>query len=117
MVMNAIIRQQLYVDSFKKPMSEYWPKDGCPGPVEISLGNDVTLYIFDSQWWLHPHEKPEIESDCDCKTKEELVSQIKDIAARNSKKLVFLPAIIPLKVTACMVAIIHLNNICFRLLI
>jgi len=85
---DAIIRQQLYVDFLQKPNVKYYPKDGCPGPEEIDLGEDITLILFDSQWWLHPHDKPEIESDCSCKTKEELVTQIGDIAARNAKKLI-----------------------------
>jgi predicted MPP superfamily phosphohydrolase len=87
---DAIIRQQLYVDIIHQKNTEYWPKDGCPGPIEVSLGNDVTLIIFDSQWWLHPYDKPEIESDCPCKTEEELLGQMRDIAARNAKKLVIL---------------------------
>jgi hypothetical protein len=94
---DAIIRQQLYVDFLRKPNVKYYPEDGCPGPVEVSLGNDVTLILFDSQWWLHPYDKPEIESDCPCKTREELVTQIEDIAARNSKKLVLLACHHPFK--------------------
>lgn len=94
---NAIIRQQLYVDFLGKKNVKYQPEDGCPGPVEVPLGNDVVLILFDSQWWLHPHDKPEIESDCKCKTKEELVDQIADIASRNSRKLVLLACHHPFK--------------------
>lgn len=96
---NAIIRQQLYVDFIKKKEDnvKYYPEDGCPGPVKVDLGKDVTLILFDSQWWIHPHEKPEIESDCNCKTKDELVTQIGDIAANNSKKLIILACHHPFK--------------------
>jgi Omp85 superfamily domain/Calcineurin-like phosphoesterase len=94
---EAIIRQQLYVDFSGKKNVKYYPEDGCPGPVEVSLGNDVTLIIFDSQWWLHPYDKPEIESDCNYKTKDELVTQIGDIAARNSKKLIVIACHHPFK--------------------
>ena len=94
---DAIIRQQLYVDFLYKANAKYYPEDGCPGPIELSLGNDVTVILFDSQWWLHPYDKPEIESDCPCKTKDELVKQIADIAARNSKKLVILACHHPFK--------------------
>jgi Omp85 superfamily domain/Calcineurin-like phosphoesterase len=94
---DAIIRQQLYVDFIGKKNVKYYPEDGCPGPVEVNLGNDVTLILFDSQWWLHPYDKPEIESDCNCKTKDELITQIGDIAARNSKKLVVLACHHPFK--------------------
>ena len=94
---EAIIREQLYVDLLNKPNVGFYPKDGCPGPIEISLGNDVTIVIFDSQWWLHPYEKPGIESDCDCKTNEELLTQLEDIVTRNSKKLVLLACHHPFK--------------------
>lgn len=89
---DAIIRQQLYVDFLGKPNVKYYPEDGCPGPVEVLLGKDssVAVIMFDSQWWLHPYDKPEIESDCPSKTKDELVTQIADLLARNSKRLVIL---------------------------
>ncbi len=89
---DAIVRQQLYVDFLGKPNVKYFPEDGCPGPVEVILGKDssVAVILFDSQWWLHPYDKPEIESDCSSKTKEELVAQIADMLARNSKRLVLI---------------------------
>ena len=87
---DAIIRQQLYVDFSGKPNVKYYPEDGCPGPVEVITGKDssVALILFDSEWWLRTYDKPGIESDCGAKTKEELVSQIADLLARNSKRLV-----------------------------
>jgi Calcineurin-like phosphoesterase len=95
---EAIVRQQLYADFvLARKNIKFYPKDGCPGPREVSIGKNVTLIIFDSQWWLHPHDKPEIESDCDCKTKDELVTQIGDIAARNANKLIVVACHHPFK--------------------
>jgi predicted MPP superfamily phosphohydrolase len=94
---ESIIREQLYVDLLGKPNVKFYPEDGCPGPIEVSLTNDITLLIFDSQWWIHPYDKPGIESDCACKTNEELVAQIEDIATRNSKKLLILACHHPFK--------------------
>lgn len=94
---DAIIRQQLYVDLLEKPNVKYYPEEGCPGPVEVKLDANTILIFFDSQWWLHPYDKPEIESDCPCKTKDELVTQIKDIIIRNPKKLVLLACHHPFK--------------------
>ncbi|HUR65097.1 MAG TPA: metallophosphoesterase [Chitinophagaceae bacterium] len=94
---NAVVREQLYVDFLGNKNVKYYPEDGCPGPIEVPLGKDVVLILFDSQWWLHPHDKPEIESDCKCKTKDELVDQIEDIASRNSKKLVIIACHHPFK--------------------
>jgi hypothetical protein len=94
---DAIIREQVYVDFAKKTNVEFFPKDGCPGPVEIKLGKEVILLIFDSQWWLHQFEKPGIESDCLCKTEDELAGKIKDIISRHPEKLVILASHHPFK--------------------
>jgi Calcineurin-like phosphoesterase len=91
------IREQLYVDFLGKKNVKFWPEDGCPGPRAINLGDDVTIIVFDSQWWLHPFDKPGIESDCECKTKDELVSRIAELAGKNAKKLVILACHHPFK--------------------
>jgi Calcineurin-like phosphoesterase len=62
---DAVIREQLYVEFLGKGDTvTYYPKDGCPGPDVVPLGNNVIIIMFDSQWWLHPYDKPGIESDC-----------------------------------------------------
>ncbi|MGH2552939.1 MAG: metallophosphoesterase, partial [Chitinophagaceae bacterium] len=98
---QAILREQNYVtfylDSLGKSNVKFFPEEGCPGPVEISLGNDAVIIVFDSQWWLHPYDKPDIESDCVCKTKDELVEKIGQLAARNANKLVILASHHPFK--------------------
>jgi hypothetical protein len=94
---DAVMREQLYVNFKAKKDVSFVPEDGCPGPIEIPLGSDVVLVLFDSQWWLHPHEKPEVESDCACKTKEELTYQLEEMTTRNSKKLVILGCHHPFK--------------------
>ncbi|MBL0234284.1 MAG: metallophosphoesterase [Chitinophagaceae bacterium] len=96
---NAILRQQLYVSflAYRNPNIHYEPQEGCPGPVEVQVDDNVTLILFDSQWFLHPYDKPEIESDCNCKTTDEVAKQIGDIAARNAKKLVILACHHPFK--------------------
>lgn len=92
----AILRQQQYVDAIGKNI-KYYPEDGCPGPVEVSIGTDVVLIIMDSQWWLHEGVKPGIESDCPSKTKSEVLSEIEDIIINNPKKLVLFACHHPFK--------------------
>ena len=93
----AIVRQQLYVDNWRNNNVNFYPKDGCPGPEEISLGTDITLILFDSQWWMHRFDKPEIESDCPYNTKEEVLARFEEIVARNVNKLVIVACHHPLK--------------------
>ncbi|MDQ6814810.1 MAG: metallophosphoesterase [Bacteroidota bacterium] len=87
---DAIRRQQQYIDSKGGKNVKFYPEDGCGGPVEVALSEDVTMILFDSQWWIHPYDKPGVESDCPYKTQLEVLNQIGDILTKNSKKLVIL---------------------------
>ena len=93
----AILREQAYINAVGDQHVKFFPADGCGGPVEIPISDDVTMVVFDSQWWIHPYDKPGIESDCPNKTKTEVLSQLEDILARNSKKLVLLACHHPFK--------------------
>lgn len=114
---DAIVRQQLYVDFAKIDGADikFEPEDGCPGPVTVKVGNDILLVIFDSQWWLHPYDKPGIESDCDCKTEIELVSKIRDIATQNTDKLIIVADHHPFKSNGVHGGFLLSNNIFFLL--
>ncbi len=45
--------------------AELIPKDACPGPISIELDDLTTLIIFNSQWFMHPHDRP-VSPDTDC---------------------------------------------------
>ncbi len=94
---NSIIRQQQYVDRYSDANVNFLPKAGCPGPETVNISNDAILIIMDSQWWLHLHDKPGVESDCDTKTEEEVIDELKDILNKNYKKLVLIATHHPFK--------------------
>lgn len=95
---NAVIRQQNLITFISEDRSvSFQPEDGCPGPVEVNLTPEVVMILMDSQWWLHRWEKPGIQSDCPYKTETEVLSQLEDLIARNSKKLVILATHHPFK--------------------
>ena len=85
---QSILRVQDYIDVLGNKYVTQLPRDGCPGPVEITINDNITLVIMDSQWWLHDNDKPGIESDCPYKTKAEVLTQLDDILSRNANKLV-----------------------------
>ncbi|MES2431894.1 MAG: metallophosphoesterase [Bacteroidota bacterium] len=87
---ESILRVQDYIDYLGNKNVSMLPRDGCPGPVEAKITDDITLVMMDSQWWLHENDKPGIESDCPYKTKAEVLVQLEDILSKNSKKLVIL---------------------------
>lgn len=89
---NQILHQSRYVESLLIPNIHFAPLEGCPGPVEVSLTNDITLLIIDSQWWFQQEGRPGETSDCDCKTGDELTLALKDALYRNRNKLVIFAA-------------------------
>jgi hypothetical protein len=93
----AVLRQERYLNSLGKKNLKFLPRDGCPGPEEIDLGNDVVLVIMDTQWWLHKNSKPGIESDCEVKTRDELLNELQDIFNRNYRKLILFAVHHPFK--------------------
>lgn len=94
---QVIRNQQTYVDSLLLPNLQFLPKDGCPDPTAVPLGKDAVLIVMDTEWWLYPGKKPGIESGCDCKTEDEVLSAISDIVALNPGKLVVFAAHHPLR--------------------
>ncbi len=84
---DNILRQGDFINNISDNIS-FLPEDGCPGPVEVPLGDDVVLIIMDSQWWLTRGEKQGVESGCQFKTDDEILSAIKDILDHNAHKLI-----------------------------
>ncbi|MEP7163756.1 MAG: metallophosphoesterase [Ferruginibacter sp.] len=87
---ESILRVQSYIDILSNKNVAMLPRDGCPGPVEVKINDQITVIIMDSQWWLQETDKPGIESDCPFKTKDEVLVQLDDLLAKNSNKLVIL---------------------------
>jgi hypothetical protein len=92
-----ILREQSYVDLNGDGKIQFFPKGGCPGPVAIDITDDVVLVMMDSQWWIQATDKPGIESDCDFKTADEVISELEDILNKNFNKLVIIATHHPFK--------------------
>lgn len=78
--------QQAWIDSIKDENVQMIPLNGCPGPEEISINESLTLVILDTQWMLHPWEKPDETSSCECKTQADVFIRLADILERNKGK-------------------------------
>lgn len=95
--LSFIRNQQAWLDSLHRDNITLLPQNGCPGPVEVSLGEQVVLLVIDTQWWLHPWSKPEGETSlCECKTQADLIVQLDDALRRNQHKRVIVAAHHPL---------------------
>lgn len=86
--LNYVVEQQRFIEGLGQKNLKFLPADGCAGPEDVSLGNDAEVVIFNSQWWLHEHDKTDIESNCKHRTIEELKVEIEDIVEDNIDKFV-----------------------------
>ena len=87
--LRYLLNQQAFLDSLRNPNIHLLPRDGCPGPEEIHLSDDLLLVILDTQWFLHPWSKPGGEgSPCESKSPSDVIIQLDDILNRNQGKRV-----------------------------
>lgn len=90
------LNQQDFVEEYLDSESVFQPQDGCPGPVEISLNDEVTLVLLNTQWWLHKWEKPEPGTACDIEDEEDFLLSVLDVIHRNADKKVIVAGHHPL---------------------
>lgn len=70
----------------------FLPAGGCPGPLEIPMGDKSTLIILNTQFFLHGWDKPGEEGDCENKSTLESLEELKTIIKRNKGKHILIAA-------------------------
>ena len=50
--LQAVLRQEKFVESYLDRGNTFLPDKGFPGPVEIKLTDRLTLVAIDTEWWL-----------------------------------------------------------------
>lgn len=96
---KAIQQQQSFIKSLKSDNIKFYPANGCPGPKEIELPNDVDIVVVNTQWWLHEHSKPDLESECKYRTEEEVLREIEDMIKSKVDKMIVVITHHPMKST------------------
>ncbi len=94
--LDYIQNQQQWIDSLKDEHFTLLPRDGCPGPVEVPLNDQIVLIILDTQWFLHQWDKPAQDGPCEGKTTQEVLALLHDIFQRNIGKRIIVAAHHPL---------------------
>ncbi len=89
---RRVQNQAQYIHSYLGREDVFFPQGGCPGPVEIPLTDKLVLVMMDTQWYLHPWDKPGEESDCEARDLSEMLVQLDDIIGRNIHKRVIVAA-------------------------
>lgn len=80
--------QEKYVEAALDSQDVFLPSRGCAGPVEISLTDQITLVIIDTQTFLHKGTKPNLSAGCGVSSPVQTAVLLKDILERNAHKKV-----------------------------
>ncbi|QNF31686.1 metallophosphoesterase [Adhaeribacter swui] len=91
--LQSVIRQEVYVEEYLKDSTFvsggnfFVPDEGCPGPYEVFLQENLVLIALNSQWWLQTEERPYGPNNyCNVADEAEVLVQLEDIINRNSGK-------------------------------
>lgn len=81
-----VINQEQYLEDKAEGKNIFLPDNGCPGPVEVSLNEEITVIIIDSQWFLHGWNKPSGAGDCISANPVEVLQMMDDMIRKNRNK-------------------------------
>lgn len=85
--LEAVNREEQYIEVYADSTIEFLPNSGCPGPYELHLSDNMVILIIDSEWWLTPHEKPiGPENGCFVDDRFDFIVQFQDAVQRNADK-------------------------------
>ncbi len=94
--LEQVQREQRYAENYMGADSAAFsytgdfvtPANGCPGPYEIRLQDDLVLITINSQWFLTPQsERPYGgEGNCGVDDETDFMAQLEDIIERNKSK-------------------------------
>jgi hypothetical protein len=62
------------------------PRDGCPGPYEIRLRDDLVMIALNSQWFITDQANRPFGDACGADTEEEVYAQLEEVIKRNQNK-------------------------------
>lgn len=87
-----VLNQERFVEEYLQDENVFFPKGGCPGPLEFELADDLFLILFDMQWMLHPWEKPGNESACEFQSTIDVLVEIDNLIKKHKNDRVIVAA-------------------------
>ena len=87
--LEYINRQEKFAEEYLNRGNIFIPDNGCPGPVEVPINDDIVMLIIDTQWWLHKHEKPRGDV-CDVESDVDFLYHVEDALNRHKNKRVLM---------------------------
>lgn len=86
--LTKVRRLEQYIEKDLELKKIFLPSRGCPGPKVVEINDKITLITVNSQWFMHPYDRPEAP-DTYCKILsegdfwDELEEAIDEAAGKN----------------------------------
>lgn len=88
---NALNMEKFITEYFGEE-DVFLPINGCPGPIELPINEQFTLLVLNTQYFLHPWDKPGDDSECANKSTIEALDDLKVAVQRNAGKHILIAA-------------------------
>jgi hypothetical protein len=88
--LKKIKQQWEFLNQQQDSLLRLVPENGCPDPYAIKVTDKLMIIAFDSEWWLFPYDKKNQGVDCGCKTKEDVVTKLRELFYKNRDKVILL---------------------------
>ena len=83
---NRVLNEEKFIESGLNDKNVYLPDDGCPGPVEVELTDELVIILLNSQWFFQNYRKPGIEDGCEFEDEAGIFIAVEDAIRRHQGK-------------------------------
>ena len=87
-----VLNMEAFIQDYFEGENVFLPLGGCPGPFEVPITDQFTLILLNTQYFLHPWDKPREDSDCANKSTIEALDDLKTVVKRNEGKHILIAA-------------------------
>jgi predicted phosphodiesterase len=86
-----VLRQEKYLEKLFDAKNIFLPANGCPGPKEVPINEQLTIVAINTQWWLQKGNRPigQIQG-CGVESEEDFYSKLVEILDKNINKRVLI---------------------------
>ncbi len=84
-----VVRQEKYLENLFNGDQVFLPSNGCPGPEEVPVNNDLTIIVINTQWWIQRGFRPIGPKDgCKASSEEDFYALLEAMLHKNKDKKV-----------------------------
>lgn len=88
---QAVLRQEEFIEDYLDRKGVMQPGNACGDPTAVELGDDITLIMLDSQWFLHDwRTEPGINTDCKVDSRYEFEAKLREVIDDHDKGRILL---------------------------